>query len=129
MSLEAAQALMELEVKPREVSELMIDLTSQFDWMNQWIQGFSSFANNDYTACIQTLKHLEDTQPLLRNNVHLLVTLGRAQHYSGNFPAAALTLQRYHDFRSTGWGLSSGTANRGCYEAAIEVMTNLFDSY
>ena len=53
MSLEAAQALMELEVKPREVSELMIDVTSQYDWMNQWIQGFSSFANNDYTACIQ----------------------------------------------------------------------------
>jgi len=96
MSLEAAQSLMELGVKPREVSELMIDTTAQYEWMNQWIQGFASFANNDYSACIQTLKHLEDTQPLLRNNVHLLVTLGRAQHYSGNFPAAALTLQRCH---------------------------------
>ena len=95
MSLEAAQSLMELGVKPREVSELMIDTTAQYEWMNQWIQGFASFANNDYSACIQTLKHLEDTQPLLRNNVHLLVTLGRAQHYSGNFPAAVLTLQRY----------------------------------
>ena len=95
MSLEAAQSLMELGVKPREVSELMIDTSAQYEWMNQWIQGFASFANNDYSACIQTLKHLEDTQPLLRNNVHLLVTLGRAQHYSGNFPAAALTLQRY----------------------------------
>ena len=101
MSLEAAQSLMELGVKPREVSELMIDTTAQYEWMNQWIQGFASFSNNDYSACIQTLKHLEDTQPLLRNNVHLLVTLGRAQHYSGNFPAAALTLQReeYHIYR------------------------------
>ena len=95
MSLEAAQSLMELGVKPREISELMIDATSQFEWMNQWIQGFSSFSSNDYTTAVQTLKHLEESQPLLRNNIHLLVTLARAQHYSGNFPAATLTLQRY----------------------------------
>ena len=30
---------------------------------------------------------------------------------------------------STGWGLSSGTANRGCCEAAVEVMTNFFGLY
>ncbi len=96
MSLEAAEALMDLGVKPREVGELMIDTCAQFDWLNQWILGFSAFANNDYSASIQTLKQLEDTQPLLRNNIHLLVTLGRAQHYLGHFPAAALTLQRVH---------------------------------
>lgn len=89
MSLEAAQNLMELGVKSREVSELMLDVTSQFDWMNQWIQGFSAFASHDYPVCIQTLKQLEDSQPLLRNNLHLLVTLGRALHYSGNFPSAS----------------------------------------
>lgn len=95
-SFEAAQCLMELGVKPREVSELMLDVNFQFDWMNQWVQGFSCFYSHDYSSCIQILKQLEDSQPMLRNNVHLLVTLGRAQHYSGNFPAAALTLQRVH---------------------------------
>ena len=29
----------------------------------------------------------------------------------------------------TGWGLCSGTANRGCCEAAIEVMTYFFGLY
>lgn len=94
MSLEAAQALMELEVKPREISELMIDNNTSPDWLNQWIQGFAAFAAHDYQPCIQSLKQLEDSQ--LRNNVNLLVTLGLAHHYSGNFAAATLTLHRVH---------------------------------
>ena len=96
MSLEAAQALMELGVKSREVSEIMIDCTSQFDWLSQWIQGYSAFYNHDYANCIHTLKELENSQSLLRNNLHMLVTIGQAQHYSGQFVNAAFTLQRVH---------------------------------
>ena len=96
MSLEAAQSLMELGVKSREISELMIECSSQFEWVGQWIQGYAAFYNHDYVNCIQTLKQLEDSQPLLRNNLHLLVTIGRAQHYSGNFVNSAFTLQRVH---------------------------------
>jgi anaphase-promoting complex subunit 7 len=98
MSMEAAQALMQLGVKPREIIELTNDSGNSmtFDWFNQWIQAFSAFANRDYVASIASLKQLEDTQPLLRNNLHILVTLGQAHHYSGNFPAATLTLQRVH---------------------------------
>ena len=94
MAIEASQALMELGVKPREISELMLDIN--VDWLNLWIQGLSAFYHHDYTNAICLLKQLEDINPLLRNNLHLLVTLGRAQHYSGNFSAAALTLQRVH---------------------------------
>ena len=94
MALEASIALMELGVKPREISELMLDIN--VEWLNLWIQGLSAFYNHDYTNAIQSLKQLEESNPMLRNNLHLLVTLGRAHHYSGNFPAAATTLQRVH---------------------------------
>ena len=66
------------------------------DWLGMWSQAYAAFANRDYTVAINTLKQLEDTKPLLRNNVQLLVTLGQAQHYSGNFVAAMQTLQRVH---------------------------------
>ena len=96
MSLEAAQALMELGVKSREISELMLDCTSQFEWLSQWIQGYSAFYNHDYVTSVQILKQLEEPQPLLRNNLHLLVTVGQAQHYNGHFTNALYTLQRVH---------------------------------
>jgi len=69
---------------------------SAFDWVNQWTQAYSSFVNRDYATAIASFKQLEDTKPLLRNNIELLVTLGQAQHYNGNFPAAAQTLHRVH---------------------------------
>ena len=62
MSLEAAQSLMELGVKSREISELMIECSSQFEWVGQWIQGYAAFYNHDYVNWIQTLKQSEDSQ-------------------------------------------------------------------
>ncbi len=120
LCLEAAEALMQMGVKSREIGELTLEASTgektlefhacfriqsvstysgsggSMDWLNQWSMAYAAFANRDYPTAITNLKQLEDTKPLLRNNIQILVTLGQAQHYSGNFTAALQTLQRVH---------------------------------
>lgn len=96
MSIEAAQILMQLGVKAKEIQELTLDVESSYDWLHQWTQAYACFASRDYGQAATGLKHLEDTNPLLRNNVHLLSVLGQCQHYNGDYPSASLTLQRVH---------------------------------
>ena len=83
----------------------------------------------------------------LRKSVHKWTTCNKSQPNVITLPLSAVTQNRfqkniqcianYHvkcgalvtgifGFKKlTGWGLSSGKANRGCCEAVIDVMTNL----
>ena len=67
----------------------------QMDWFPKWIQAYSKFYDKQYSEAIRLFKQLEDL-PSLRNDVSILVSLGQAQYYRGDYPAAALTLQRVH---------------------------------
>ena len=65
------------------------------DWFPKWIQAYSKFYDKQYPEAIRLFKQLEDL-PSLRNDVSILVSLGQAQYYRGDYPAATLTLQRAH---------------------------------
>ena len=84
--MEAAEILLQLGVKAKEIQELTLEATSSIsgmDWFNQWIQATSAFASRDYTCAVTSLKKLEDT-PLLRDDVGVLTNLGLAEHSLGN---------------------------------------------
>ena len=100
LALEAAQTLMMLGVKAKDIQGLALEATSNpssgdMDWFNEWIQAFTAFGNKDYLSAMLKLKALEE-RPILRNNIHLLITIGLCQHYNGNYSSALGTLQRVH---------------------------------
>ena len=104
LALEAAQTLMMLGVKAKDIQSLALDATSNptsdMEWFNQWIQAFTAFGNKEYVEAMNKFKALED-KPLLRNNLHLLITIGLCQHYNGNYSAAMSTLLRVHKLEPT----------------------------
>ena len=104
LALEAAQTLMMLGVKAKDIQSLALEATSNpssdMDWFNQWIQAFTAFGNKEYVVAMSKLKALEE-RPILRNNIHLLITIGLCQHYNGNHSAALATLQRVHRLEPT----------------------------
>ena len=104
LALEAAQTLMMLGVKAKDIQSLALDATSNptsdIDWLNQWIQAFTAFGNKDYVEAMTKFKSLEE-RPLLKNNIHLLITIGLCQHYNGNYAAALSTLLRVHKLEPT----------------------------
>ena len=102
LALEAAQTLMMLGVKAKDIQSLALEATSNphMEWFNQWIQAFTAFGNKEYVAAMNKLKLLEE-RPILRNNIHLLITIGLCQHYNGNYSAALSTLQRVHRLEPT----------------------------
>jgi anaphase-promoting complex subunit 7 len=60
-----------------------------------WTHSYAAFAARDYPKAISGFKQLEN-RPLLRNDIGILVTLGLAQYYGGEYAAAISTLQRVH---------------------------------
>ena len=104
LALEAAQTLMMLGVKAKDIQSLALDATSNptsdMEWFNQWIQAFTAFGNKEYVVAMHKLKSLEE-RPILRNNIHLLITIGLCQHYNGHYSAALSTLLRVHKLEPT----------------------------
>ena len=104
LALEAAQTLMLLGVKAKDIQSLALDATSNptsdLDWYNQWIQAYTAFANKEYIVAMNKFKQLEE-KPCLRNNINLLITIGLCQHYNGNYSAALSTLLRVHKLEPT----------------------------
>jgi len=100
LALEAAQTLMTLGVKARDIQSLAIDMTSNpsngLEWFNQWTTAYAAFCNRDYSSAVHSFKQLEDRNPLLRNNLSLLVAIGQCQHYSGEHAQALSTLMSVH---------------------------------
>lgn len=62
--------------------------------------GVYCIGNKEYVVAMNKFKALED-KPLLRNNLHLLITIGLCQHYNGNYSAAMSTLLRVHKLEPT----------------------------
>ncbi|XP_071747469.1 anaphase-promoting complex subunit 7 [Lepeophtheirus salmonis] len=100
LAIEAAQILMHLGVKAKEINSLTLDLNGSshngLDWYGQWVQASAQSANRDYKNAISMFKSIEENYHPFRDNVSLLVEMGKAQFYNGDFTGAMLTLSRAH---------------------------------
>lgn len=97
MAIDAAQALMQLGIKPREIQELTLEATSTsprgMEWFGNWVQAHAALASRDYSGATQAFQNL-DEQSLLHNEMGVLVSLGMAHYYNGDYSDACLSLQR-----------------------------------
>jgi tetratricopeptide (TPR) repeat protein len=76
------------------------------DWFNQWIQAYSQYSQKDYAKAIAGFKQLE-SNPVLRNEKELLVSMGKAEYYNGDFDKAINSLARAHRLDANSMGVSS----------------------
>ncbi len=99
MAMEATKQLLQLGVKPKEIQELTLEATvstegHKMDWFHSWVSAHAAFASGNYFSAITIIKKLEKGP--LRQDVNLLVTLGKALYYIGRSSAARATLLRVH---------------------------------
>lgn len=89
-ALLAAEKLLKLGVKGIEVNSLMIEATSDHNWINIWLRGQAQMHSKEYLNAINTFKSID----ALRENVNLLVTVAYCYVYLCNEKMALKTLQR-----------------------------------
>ena len=89
MAIDAAEILMQLGVKGKEIQELTLDVTSRnggpqnYEWFNKWVQAYSSFTARDFSGSTSAFRDL-DEKSILRSEVSVLVSLGQSHYYEGD---------------------------------------------
>ncbi|XP_067123755.1 anaphase-promoting complex subunit 7 isoform X1 [Centruroides vittatus] len=102
MAVEAALGLLALGVKGTEVASLMLHSSSgipNMEWLSTWIKAHAHLHARELSLSVATFKQLE-SKTLLRDNVDILVSLGEAYYYSGDFTNALVVLERAHSLDS-----------------------------
>ncbi|EFA09646.1 anaphase-promoting complex subunit 7 [Tribolium castaneum] len=93
LALEAVENLLKLGVKGVEVNALMVEATSELNWLNLWLKAQAQLYSRDFENAAQTYKSM-DSHGLLKDNTSLLVNLGYCYHYMCEDETAIAVLQR-----------------------------------
>ncbi|CAG9836544.1 unnamed protein product [Diabrotica balteata] len=93
MSLEAVENLLKMGVKGIEVNSLMLQVTSEITWLNQWIKAQAQLNVKDFAGAIKTYKNM-DMYGLLKDNTALLVSMAHCYHYMCDDAKAISILQK-----------------------------------
>ncbi|KAF2366018.1 Tetratricopeptide-like helical domain [Trinorchestia longiramus] len=96
-AVEAAEKLLVLGCPVSEVTHIMMSADSPPpDWLITFVKGLAARATRDFSTAASTLRQLEEHSPL-RNNAHLLATLGTTYYMQGDEKHALPSLQRAHE--------------------------------
>lgn len=98
LAIKAAQGLLVLGVKGTEVASLVLSGSTNFpnmEWLSLWIKAHSHMHAKELSQSISTFKQL-DSKTLLRDNTDILVSLGEAHYYNGDYQNALSVLERAH---------------------------------
>ncbi|KAA0185127.1 hypothetical protein HAZT_HAZT010961 [Hyalella azteca] len=96
-AIEAAEKLLMLRLPLSEVTHIMSSGDSPPpEWLLTFVKGLSARANRDFSSSVSTLRQLEEHSPL-RNNAHLLATLGITYYMQGDEKCAMPVLQKAHE--------------------------------
>ncbi|XP_055946170.1 anaphase-promoting complex subunit 7-like isoform X2 [Argiope bruennichi] len=97
-AVDAALGLLTLGVKATEVAAMMVNNSlnvATIDWLSLWIKGHSHLHANELALAISTFKQI-DTKTSLKDCTEVLVPLGEAHYYNGDFQNALVVLERVH---------------------------------
>ncbi|CAL1287882.1 unnamed protein product [Larinioides sclopetarius] len=97
-AVDAALGLLTLGVKAAEVASLMLNNSinaANIDWLSLWIKGHSHLHAKELSLAISAFKQI-DIKTHLRDNTDVLVSLGEAYYYNGDFQNAMAVLERAH---------------------------------
>ncbi|XP_054707441.1 anaphase-promoting complex subunit 7-like [Uloborus diversus] len=95
-AVEAAEGLLTLGVKVTEVIALMFSgpvNVVNIDWLSIWIRGQAHFHSRELLQAISLFKQLDMKSPL-RDNLDVLIALGEAYYYHGDYQNALCFLER-----------------------------------
>lgn len=96
-AVEAALGLLSLNVRGAEVISLMLNgnvSVPNLDWLPLWIKAQSDLHSKELTQAITAFKQIDKTN--LRGNVGVLVSLGEAYYYNGDYTNAMSVLEKAH---------------------------------
>nr|CAH7766831.1 unnamed protein product [Callosobruchus chinensis] len=93
LALDAIDNLLRLGVKGAEVSSLIVDLSSEVSWLNQWVKAQAQMNAKEFANAIKSFKSM-DTHGLLKDNTHLSVSMAYCYHYMGDDNKAISILQK-----------------------------------
>ncbi|CAG9858903.1 unnamed protein product [Phyllotreta striolata] len=93
MALEAAENLLKLGIKSIEVNSLMLQVTTDIGWLNQWIKAQGQLQLKDYAGALNTYKSME-VNGLLKNNHSLLLSIAYCYLYMCEYDKAISVLQK-----------------------------------
>ncbi|RZC31825.1 TPR 11 domain containing protein [Asbolus verrucosus] len=93
LALEAVENLLKLGIKGVEVNSLMVEVTSEVNWLNLWLKAQAQLYSRDFANAIQTYKSM-DSYGLLKDNTLILVNMGYCYHYMCEDDKAIAVLQR-----------------------------------
>ncbi|GIY90907.1 anaphase-promoting complex subunit 7 [Caerostris darwini] len=97
-AVEASHGLLNLGTKSGEVTSMMVSgslSAANIDWLTMWMRANYHFIAKEFPLAIAALKHI-DKKSILRDNTDVLVTLGEAYYYNGDFQHALSVLERAH---------------------------------
>ena len=101
MSLDVAQMLIGLGVKPTEIQAITLETVQQLpeieSWFRQWTQSQNALANREFIEAVNGFQSLEAERPLLKADQSLLLALGQAQYYNGDYQEAISTFYKVYD--------------------------------
>lgn len=92
LAIEAAENLLKLGVKGIEVNSLMVQVTSEINWLSQWLKTQAQLYSNDFTNALNSYKGLNWC--VFSNNTTVLVDMAYCYHYLCEDSNAIQTLQR-----------------------------------
>ncbi|XP_044753624.1 anaphase-promoting complex subunit 7 [Coccinella septempunctata] len=98
-AIEAAENLLKLGVKGADVNSLTVEATNDVGWLQIWLKAQAQLYSKDFWNAIETLEQL-DVPQYLKDNVHLLVTIGYCYHYLCEDQKAIDVLQRAYKLDS-----------------------------
>ncbi|CAH1963459.1 unnamed protein product [Acanthoscelides obtectus] len=93
LALDAIENLLKLGVKGVEVSSLILDLSSESSWFNQWLKAQAQMNAREFANAIKSFKSM-DTHGLLKDNVLLSVNMAYCYHYMCEDNRAISILQK-----------------------------------
>nr|CAI5840221.1 unnamed protein product [Callosobruchus analis] len=93
LALDAIENLLKLGVKGTDVSSLIVDLSSEVSWLNQWVKAQAQMNAREFANAIKSFKSL-DTHGLLKDNTYLSVTMAYCYHYVCEDNRAISVLQK-----------------------------------
>lgn len=97
-AVEASQGLLSLGVKGAEVIAMMLNgniSVTNVDWLSLWVKAHSHLHARELNQSIAAFKQI-DLKTHLRDNIEVLVSLGEAYYYNGDFQHAMSVLERAH---------------------------------
>ncbi|VEN50938.1 unnamed protein product [Callosobruchus maculatus] len=93
LALDAIENLLKLGVKGTEVSSLIVDLSSEVSWLNQWVKAQAQMNAREFANAIKSFKSM-DTHGLLKDNTYLSVSMAYCYHYMCEDNKAISILQK-----------------------------------